>query len=247
MTLIVAIIATMFSLAGLTSIYKAIQESNWLWLIGLLPLVLLVVFVAPYQLWKGQRERADQLEIGMKPSLKIVGSVKQKVGQFEQGYAIEIANLGKEDAKKCHGRLLELIFETPKDHISLSETPRNRDLHWSGQVENADYYDIPGGQLATLNVVYSSIIKGNKLVCLAYRSKEEEFRIDHALPKEFGSILALIRVSYEGHDAINLVCRIDPMMIANIGYEAYSPDKPFELKWYGTEMRDLSEYLKSRE
>ncbi len=226
---------------GAISTQQATQGNQWLWLIGWLPLAFMLFLVAPYKLWKEQRERADQLEIDLQPSLKVVGSVEQRLDQMGQGYAIEIENIGKGDVKKCHGRLLDLKFETTKDSISLSKMPRNRDLHWSGQVENADHYDVPGSQPAILNVVYCSRIEGKQLVRLAYRSKEQ-FRRDHALPQEFGSILALIRVSYEGHEAINLVCRIDPKMMADTAYRAMSSGKPFELKWYGTETKGLDSF-----
>jgi hypothetical protein len=239
--LILTIIATIFSLAGMAGTFKAIQESNWLWLSGWIPLVILIVFVAPYKLWQEQRERANKFEIDMKSSLKVIGVIEQGLNTIRLGFGIKIENIGKEDANKCHGRLLDLKFETPKDSISLSKMPKNRDLHWSGQVENVDYYDVPGSQSAILNVVSCSLIRGEMLVRLAYRSTEQ-FREDYALPKEFGAILALIRVSYEGHEAINLVCRIDPKIMADMSYRAYSSDEPFEIKWYNTESRDLSEF-----
>lgn len=109
------------------------------------------------------------------------------------------------------------------------------------KVENTDYYDISGSQPAVLNVAYCSLIEGNQSVRLAYRSTQE-LRVHYSLPIGFGAILALIKISCEGLEAINIVCRLNPKVMADMTLRVYSQDEPFELMSHGTENQELSEF-----
>ena len=206
---------------------------------GLIPVGVFLVFL---YLWNLVRAPVYlKFERMMTPCLKVVRSFPLNLDGVGTGYAIEVANPGLVDAKRCHARLIELRFEIPHETISLSGTPPNRDLHWLGQQEGEKYYDAPGGQPSTLNVVYCEPKDGKRILKLAYRSNED-YRVAHALPQGWGAILALIRISYEGHHAIDVVCRIDPKPMVDIVYRSMSGDEPFELRYCGTESVDLSKY-----
>ena len=132
------------------------------------------------------------------PHLEIRGINEQSMGFGAEAYQVIVFNSGKDDARKCHGRLIDVKFENPEH--SLDKIRVNNGSHWIGQVENAEYFDIPGSQPASLNIVYGYRVPINKepSVQFAYRSTAE-VREEHALPINFGTILILVRLSYRDY------------------------------------------------
>ncbi len=198
--------------------------------------------LSPFRVWREETRKRQcvesqrdhkaaqlaELQCAISPGLEIIGDQEQILNKRGRAFAIEVRNPGLKDVIGCHGRLLGLAFEDSEDTGTLDGKPRNRDLHWSGQVENATAYDVPASQRATLNVIYADrVADKGQLVMLAYRGREE-FRQDHALPQD-RPILIWLRISSSERKPIDIVCRVNPDLVVNLAKQAYSGNKPFEI------------------
>lgn len=156
------------SIHGVNNLYPWVMPV----IVAFLVFGVLVLFRATYlQLALDVNKRSAE------PVIEIVGVREQVLNQVGTGYAIEVYNRGLLDADHCHGRLVEIEFETLQEHQTLARWPIGRDLHWSGQVENVDSYTLPGHHNAILNVVYFDTIQNNWKVMLVYRSTPQ-YRMD---------------------------------------------------------------------
>jgi hypothetical protein len=173
------------------------------------------------------------------PTLVIEGPVETNMGQMGRGWGIRVRNRTLDFAEGCHGRLEDIELETPIAQWSMSRWPKDRDLHWSGQVEGASDYEIAGGQTATLNVVSSD---RSKVIKLAYRGTEE-FRLEHKLSANL-PLLILVNISNRGSIPQYAICRVDPEALASFLIQGISGREPFSLLWHGTERPKLIDYQK---
>lgn len=240
--IVITIINYIFAVFGVVGIVKTFLENNFFWLFSALPLFFMIVFVAPYKLWKEQKGRGDILEKQARPCLEILDIAEQNMSWTGASWSVEIRNNGIQPARGCHGNLEDIEFETPQGELSLKRWPRGRDLQWSGQVENASDYIIAGGQHAMLNLVYRDSAASDKTITLAYRGTEQ-FRLDHKLPQN-DPILFLINITSEERVPQYAICLLDMKAIASDGYRAFSGRSPVMLLWHGEQRRSLSEFQK---
>lgn len=203
-----------------------------LWASGLAAIFLGVVWLMVRWIWFVQG----------RPRLQIIEAVEANMGRWGRGWSLLVQNSSPESAEECHGRLEDIVFESPPQGISLSMWPKHRDLHWSGQLENTYDYKIPGGQTATLNVVYRGYINSKNTVTLAYRGTED-FRYDNRISYT-APVLLLVNITCRGAAPIFAICRIDVASLQNKILESIADRPPFQLLYHGTKRRNIREFQK---
>ena len=156
--------------------------------------VMVGFLLAPYRMYKELWARNNAMEERTNPKLEITEATETNIGQVGRGWALRVRNIGTESAKGCHGRLEDIELETISDTMSMQRWPKDRDFHWSGQVEGAYGYEIPGGQSATLNIVYCD---SAGTITLAY-SGIQQFRADHKIPYS-SPVLVLVNITTEAN------------------------------------------------
>ena len=204
---------------------------------------LLVFVVTPMRMWIGHSNGLAKLENSLIPKLQILGVKEEVTDNFGRGWGIVVRNAGTSAASGCSARIEELAFETPKDRQSLGLLATDRPLHWAGQ--ESESYEIPGGQTAHLNVVYSQRVKDTstssqeKFVTLAYRG-DSEFQPIKSLSGE-EPILALINISSDSTLPQYVVCKIVPSLMTDLILQGVTGDSPFSIEWKGDRRKPLQE------
>ena len=239
--LIITIVTWLFAIVGIGGLIKGFSDP--LWFIAISPFFIMVIFIAPYQHWKKQRERADKLECRAKPVLEILDIAEANIGHTGAEWSLEIRNNGTQPAKECHGNLEDIEFESPQGGGSLKRWRKNHDLQWSGEVENASSFTIAGGQKAMLILVSRDSASSDNNVTLAYRGTEQ-FRLQYKLPQN-DPILLLINITSEGRNPQYAICLLDMKAIASDIYRGYSCQSPVTLLYHGEQRRSLGEFQKS--
>lgn len=170
---------------------------------------ILNLWLAPYRQRNELRTKYRALKTAIKPRLELIGLTRQSMENDGTAYALEIRNSGLGDVAECHGRLVGLAFEQPIKGNSLDAWPRNRDLHWSGQAEDASDYAVPASQSANLNVlfVYEPRARGRTAI-VPYRDTKE-FREEQYLPSNDQPLLMYIRISSPGITPMEVVLKVD--------------------------------------
>ena len=208
-------------------------------IVGLLasiaPFIVLVLFIAPYKLHQRQQNRADELQERIKPQLKIIKEVEIYKITGERRWGIEVHNIGVEKATECHGRLEDIEFESPIKGMSFQRWPKNIDLHWLDQPEGSYYYDLPGEQAATLQVIYSTRLTLGNWIRFAYLGGEES-RTESSLSLPH-PILLRISITSKDKSPTYAICRIDVQAANNLVLEGLSRRRPFTILWHGSKLR----------
>lgn len=232
-----AIILLIIAAIGVTGYIVDFTSTHWL--ISILSWLGFVIFVvAPTRIGLKYLKQAER----MKPCLEILGVAETNLGQTGAEWSLEIRNNGTQQAEKCQGKLEDIEFETLQGGFSLERWPKNHDLQWSGQIEDASNCAIAGGQRAMLNLVYRDSAAPNKTITLAYRGTEQ-FRLDNKLPQN-DPILLLINITSEGRNPQYAICLLDMKAIASDIYRGYSCQSPVILLYHGEQRRSLGEFQK---
>jgi len=244
--LFLTVSATIFSLVGAGSIYKAIQESNYLWLIGLLPLVFLVVFVAPYKLWKEQRERTDNLTERIKPCLQIIGKPKPQqsaTGSAASEWVLVIKNSGIETAEDCHVYLEEITTECVSEKLKLFPVPI--DFHWSGHMDNKSEFSIGGGVSNRLGLVCYGTDRFRSVTLALHRGGE--FRLNHQLTRYEEPILLLLCITSRNTLPQYAIVRINMEALVENPLNQTTNRPICKIMYAGFVRKELSQYTRPKE
>ena len=206
--IVITIINYVFTVFGVFGIVKTFSENNFFWLFTLLPLFVMTVLVAPYRLWKMQKERADNLEYKAQPVLNIERHVREDYGGIGQGLGLRIHNGGTKQAEDCSGVIIDLDFATPQRDVTLSRIPRQR-LQWAEELTGTTSsrgYLIPGDGQATLVVaIADQIAMGIRRLYLAYGGGKECIPAN-TIHFNFGDTLLIIGITSKDAKPFYAVC-----------------------------------------
>lgn len=200
----------------------------------------LVLVITPVKMWKMKRDRVVELEASRKPCLQVCDIVENDKGEAGTGWAIKVYNSGVSPADRCHGRLEELDFETPRQNQTLERIPTSRDLHWSGQREDGDY-DIPGLNYGNLNVIYCEDRTIGRPIMLAYRDTEQ-FQLENVLSGLRDTILVLVNITCAGKVPIYVLCRAELNIVASGIVQGYVERPAVSIVYQGPERPDIVKY-----
>jgi hypothetical protein len=148
MTLSLNATAWLLPILGAASFIKS--GPVWLTLAPIAILVMLVVLIAPYQLWKRESGRANKAENKLKPRISAVGLIvgeEDDIGR-ESIACVRVTNLGSEPIRNCTGYLkavfknydgrLEKDNYTPSLYFPWSrrhDSKGNRELTFNGEAD----------------------------------------------------------------------------------------------------------------
>lgn len=124
--MVIAILLALIALSGVVRVWLQGDISN---LMLLLPLGVLIIVIAPYQIWKQQRDRVIKLEEEKKPRLSVHKTYKEKYSSTDcSRVGLVIRNEGTGALNNCHARLVGIDFETPSSASSYGGVPINKDI-----------------------------------------------------------------------------------------------------------------------
>lgn len=114
MAAIVSISSWLLLVLGIGGVVTASVTGNWAWLLIIAPLVLIIIFVAPYKLWKEQHDTTEQLKEGLQPKLAVfiepnpvpAGGVPtdQEQGTF---WRLGVTNTSLSPIHRCYGEIIK--------------------------------------------------------------------------------------------------------------------------------------------
>lgn len=116
--------------AGMFGIAQAVSGSNPIWAALIGPILIMALLVAPYQVWKEERRRADDAERRLRPEIDVCGVVVP--GPSDKTACIRVMNRGTEPIRNCIGYLWAVHAEI--DGRLVEETAIQRaNLQWSAR------------------------------------------------------------------------------------------------------------------
>lgn len=189
--LILTVVATIFTLIGLGGIYQTIQGSNFLWLLSWVPLGFMVIFIAPYKLWKEQQDKVKKFEDDLKPKLNItIEHEPFPTGGERKGYfwVLKVVNNGDGPVDRCYGIIKHCYLKGDNENRDKgSSIPKDgHRLPWAKQTGGgALEIRLGGGELAYLDYIMIRDKKSKVLRVPAFpnppdtRPDYETFIIEH--------------------------------------------------------------------
>ena len=97
---------------GIIGTKQVVSSNQWLWIAGWLPLAFLILFVAPYKLWKGQRDKVDAIEEQLRPKLvlsiehePVSTNLSSPISDRGRFWRIKVENMGSSPLNRCYGAI----------------------------------------------------------------------------------------------------------------------------------------------
>ena len=146
------------TLAGTVGFFR---DASWLIYVPFGLLLLIVILVAPYGLWREQQVRADEAERKLKPHI----IVKPIILSWNKA-CIRITNLGNETIKNCVGYLKVVYHETDTGKLKENRQIKPVYLQWSprhgGQNRKKELTFIREADLNVVTIYKSALREGGR-------------------------------------------------------------------------------------
>lgn len=134
--MILSIASWLFLLLGVGGISQIITTGNLAWIISLMPLVIMVILVAPYKLWKEQRDKVDQFEEKLQPKLAVFIEPNPVPGgivpaEIEQSifWRLGVTNISMSPIPKCYSEIVNCYRISENGSRSIPEATWPRQGH----------------------------------------------------------------------------------------------------------------------
>ena len=119
---IIPVLSYIFSLVGLTGIVSAIWESNYIWLTAVVPILVMIIFVAPYKIWRKTNDELIQIttkrfELSLPPPNKVEGKHPFGGEWSQEWYRIKVHNPTALPISGCYGKLFEFTSKLPYSNL----------------------------------------------------------------------------------------------------------------------------------
>jgi hypothetical protein len=115
-------ISYVFSLAGLAGIVSSFKESNYIWLTAVIPILVMIIFVAPYKIWRKTNDELTKIttkrfELSLPAPNRIERRDSVRGDWFQEWYRIQVRNPTALPISLCYGRLVEFKSKLPYPNL----------------------------------------------------------------------------------------------------------------------------------